>query len=217
MSRWERRSANTVPKSNPKPSPFSSLLSIKNRRAVGDTGVISDASLTDTTGHSATPNLDATPLPEILAESSEHPVTPDTQTAETITHPLTSDVQTSDVNAHPVPPDTRPVQMSSVPKQSLVPDIQAAEPVGHPIPPPVRLRRTSGVTNPTAVSLAQSPLGKRSHPDYTRMTVYVRKEVHDEFNLVTNLAREEMSEIVERLIADYAKSRKKDLVRSLIG
>lgn len=217
MSRWERRSANTVPKSNPKPSPFSSLLSIKNRRTVGDTGGISDASLTDTTRHPATPTFNATPPPEGHTESAEHPVTPDSQTAETITHPLTSDGQTSDVNEHPVLPDARPVQMSSVTKQSLVPDIQAAEPVEHPIPPDVRLRRTSGVTNPTAVSLAQSPLGKRSHPDYTRMTVYVRKEVHDEFNLVTSLAREEMSEIVERLIADYAKSRKKDLVRSLIG
>ncbi len=99
----------------------------------------------------------------------------------------------------------------------MIPAIQATDSPGQSVPPPARRTRPSGVTSATAVSLAQNPMGKRSHPDYTRMTVYIRKEVHDEFNLVTNLAREEMSEIVERLIADYAKSRKKELVRTLVG
>jgi hypothetical protein len=49
------------------------------------------------------------------------------------------------------------------------------------------------------------------------MTVYVQKKTHDDFKLVTDLAREEMSEIVEKLIGDYAKARKKDLVRSFAG
>ncbi len=217
MSRSERRFANTVPKSNPKPSPFSSLLSLKNRRAGGDTSAISDTSPTEATEHSETVESGGTSLPPIQSEPPEQPVAPDIQAFAAIEQLVTPTLQASAATAHPVPPAASPVQMPEAATQPLDLDSQTAGRSTQSLSPPVRLSRTSGVTSPTAVSLAQNPLGKRSRPDYTRMTVYVRKAVHDEFNLVTNLAREEMSEIVERLIEDYAKSRKKELVRSLVG
>jgi hypothetical protein len=136
-------------------------------------------------------------------------------------HPEEMHIQPGDAPDHPMSPHIQGPGQSDAPQPhqtvgdtgATVNTEQAPSPHGQP-------HQTGGVTsttNPTAVRLARDPLGKRSHPGYTRMTVYVQKKTHDDFKLVTDLAREEMSEIVEKLIGDYAKARKKDLVRSFAG
>ncbi len=241
MSKSERRFASTVNKLSSKPSPFSSLLSLKKRRMPGDTSVIDATSDLSHTDHppiliedlASLPllNADATEQPPLshiqppqTSSGPEQPLPPDIrlhressagehsdessiQTGAAATHPVSPDIQTFD---HPK--DLRPNQAAG--------DTAATSSTSQAFPPPVQPHRASGVTsatNPNAVRLARDPLGKRSHPGYTRMTVYVQKQTHDDFKLVTDLAREEMSEVVEKLIGDYAKTRKKDLVRSFAG
>ena len=187
---------------------------------------------------------DATFLPRADDDATEQAMPPDIQTPQasgTLEHSVASDYQPHQAVGAPaqaLPPSSRLIQASDITEQPVTPDMPAYErardaqshqPDGDtavagstyqaPLPP-IQLHRTAGVTsltNPTALRLARDPLGKRSHPGYTRMTVYVQKQTHDDFKLVADLAREEMSEIVEKLIEDYTKARKKDLVRSFAG
>ena len=51
-------------------------------------------------------------------------------------------------------------------------------------------------------------VGKRSDPDYTQITAYVRKETHE--NVMREIyKRQEFSELVEELLSEWMKKRKK--------
>ena len=244
MSKLERRSANTVNKPSSNPSPFSSLLSIKKRRMPGDTSLSGATGETGDTEQPLVSERDATFLLRADGDATEQALPPDIQTPQAVSateHPAVSDIQlhqTGGATAQAAPSNSRLTQASSITEQPMTPPIQTfgggrevqsyqtgadaavAGSTEQASLPPIQLHRTVGVislTNPTAVRLARDPLGKRSHPGYTRMTVYVQKQTHDDFKLVADLAREEMSEIVEKLIEDYTKARKKDLVRSFAG
>ena len=244
MLKLERRSASTVNKPSSKPSPFSSLLSIKKRRMPSDTSVTDATSVPGDTGHPLMLERDTALLSGSLVDVTEQAVLSDIQPPQAFSpleQPLSSDTQppqAGSTTAHSARLDSQSTQTPSTTEHPLSPNIQTSGRLGEVQSrqtvgdsdaagnteqaslPPVQSHRTSGVigaTNPTAVRLARDPLGKRSHPGYTRMTVYVQKQTHDDFKLVADLAREEMSEIVEKLIGDYTKARKKDLVRTFAG
>ncbi len=47
--------------------------------------------------------------------------------------------------------------------------------------------------------------GKRSHPDYTQITAYVRKDTHEEV-MRKIYKRQEFSELVEELLNDWLRN-----------
>ena len=229
MSKSERRFASTVNKPSSKPSPFSSLLSLKKRRMPGDTSVIDVTSDSSHTDHPPILIGDLASLPLLNTDATEQPLLPSIQPPQTPSaseQPVPSDIRLHRESgagehsdepsiragvspAHPVSPDLQTFeQPKDVRPHQTVGDTTVTSSTSQVPSPPVQPHRTSGVisaTNSNAVRLARDPLGKRSHPGYTRMTVYVQKQTHDDFKLVTDLAREEMSEVVEKLIGDYAR------------
>jgi hypothetical protein len=202
------------------------------------TDVISDPGYTD---HPPILETDVASLALINTNATEQPVPSSIQPSQAFgaaTQPMPPDSRLLRAGSPGGHPEEMHIQPGGAPDHPVSPNIQAPGQSDDPQPhqtvgdtgatinteqassPHVQPHQTGGVTsttNPTAVRLARDPLGKRSHPGYTRMTVYVQKKTHDDFKLVTDLAREEMSEIVEKLIGDYAKARKKDLVRSFAG
>ena len=49
--------------------------------------------------------------------------------------------------------------------------------------------------------------GKRSDPDYTQITAYIRKETHE--NVMRQIyKRQEFSELLEELLTDWMKNKK---------
>ena len=244
MSKLERRFSSTVNKPSSKPSPFSSLLSIKKRRMPGDTGLIGATGDTSDTEQPLVSEIDASFLRRTVDDAAEQamPLGIQTQQASSaLEHAVAPDFQphqAGDTTAQASPSSIQLLQTTGITEQAVTPPIPTSEGAidvhshrtgDHTAAvdnteqasvPSIELHRAVGVTsftNPTAVRFARDPLGKRSHPGYTRMTVYVQKQTHDDFKLVADLAREEMSEIVEKLIEDYTKARKKELVRSFAG
>lgn len=50
--------------------------------------------------------------------------------------------------------------------------------------------------------------GKRSNPDYTQITAYVRKDTHE--NVMREIyKRQEFSELIEELLTEWIKGKKK--------
>jgi len=50
-------------------------------------------------------------------------------------------------------------------------------------------------------------IGKRSDPDYTQITAYIKKETHE--NVMRKIyKRQELSELLEELLADWMKTAK---------
>lgn len=216
MSKLERRFARTVNKPSSKPSPFSSLLSIKKRRMPGDTGISGATGETGDTEQPLVSETDVTFLLHVVGDATEQAMplgiqAPQASSAlEHAVAPGYQPHQTGDTTAQASPSSIQLLQTSGVTEQAVTPPIPtsegaidahshqtgdhaaAADNTEQASVPSIELHRTVGVTsftNPTAVRLARDPLGKRSHPGYTRMTVYVQKQTHDDFKLVADLAR----------------------------
>lgn len=57
------------------------------------------------------------------------------------------------------------------------------------------------------VRAGSRPIGKRSDPDYTQITAYVRKGTHEDV-MRAIYKRRELSELIEELLAGWLKKQK---------
>lgn len=71
--------------------------------------------------------------------------------------------------------------------------------------------RGKGAKKPAATAQAtrasKRPLGKRSDPDYTQITAYIRKGTHEDV-MQAIYKRQELSELIEDLLTGWLKKRK---------
>lgn len=64
-----------------------------------------------------------------------------------------------------------------------------------------KAKKTAPAQNTRAIS---RPLGKRSDPDYTQITAYIRKSTHEDV-MRAIYKRQELSELIEDLLAGWLK------------
>lgn len=71
--------------------------------------------------------------------------------------------------------------------------------------------RGKGAKKPAATSQAirasKRPPGKRSDPDYTQITAYIRKGTHEDV-MRAIYKRQELSELIEELLSGWLKKQK---------
>lgn len=58
-----------------------------------------------------------------------------------------------------------------------------------------------------AARASKRPAGKRSDPDYTQITAYIRKGTHEDV-MRAIYKRQELSELIEELLAGWLKKQK---------
>lgn len=56
----------------------------------------------------------------------------------------------------------------------------------------------------------QRRIGKSANPDFTRTTLYLSNDLHHQIKVHAVSNKEDMSELVERVMADYLKNLYKD-------
>lgn len=77
------------------------------------------------------------------------------------------------------------------------------EPVDMPAPP--ELSRTQKSSNAGTKAMGR-PRAKRSDPDYTQVTAYIRKDTHMTVKRkLLDMGDAEFSDIVEKLLSEWAK------------
>src|ERR1035437_3512822 len=138
-SKWERRSVSTVNKPSPKPSPFSSLLSIKRRRMPGDTGVTDTTSELGHIDQPPPPEEDLGSLPESDADPTGQPPLPSIQV-----------LQAVDGAEQAMSPGSRSYQTGSTLELAVEPGSQAGAPAEQPSLPDSRLHQAGATAEHSA-------------------------------------------------------------------
>ena len=66
--------------------------------------------------------------------------------------------------------------------------------------------KTKTKDNPISIKLEENKrIGKRSHPDFTQITAYVRKHTHEEV-MRKIYKKQEFSELIEQLLMDWLET-----------
>jgi hypothetical protein len=60
---------------------------------------------------------------------------------------------------------------------------------------------------PAVTRASKRPTGKRSDPNYTQITAYIRKDTHEDV-MRAIYKRQELSELIEELLAGWLKKQK---------